>query len=734
MNKKSTLLSLACLCAASMMAASEDVTSQYLTNYQFDGPDYTWNKDASSQINEQAGTVAGWTFSKLPEWYAVGTAEYGSGIKTKGQGVIPSAGYEGSAGGCITFATAWGGEIYATQQVTLPKGTYTLYAPTYSENASGGTAGTSLLAWLPEGGDAVSSNMTYENKTWKLDKITFRIAKETTGQIRIGYTNAAGGSGATAKPCIDYLQIMREDTDNLMYGAITNHKGSETPAAPWYAYNTSTNEFGNGDGWQFRAESGGQDDTGTAKQLFLRWNANDSKWIYAYKINLQAEHSYTFTCDATTNGNKNNTLVICSTTDMAEANSLPGEQYILDGIDNDKLWTAPLKVSYTFSTLDEGDYYLVFKSTNLNGNIIVRIANVSLVDNGELDHVEVGLSLLRKSIEAGKAVADSEIETNPELLQALKDAISAGEKMNESNTREEIDAAKKAIDTASAAVTDFVSVFAPVQEMFDKVLEAGTTDSEGYAALKTAADEIYNAALNDKDLNSESVLTARKNLVAAQYAYLAYGYNEDLTSKIVNPSFEDDINNGWSGYGFTTQNNDNSTVVAYKDGKNYVEKWVNSSQGVGNCQIHQTVNLEPGDYVLIASAQSQRQGQTWDAGGANLYAGEAKTQVLFMNVYSVKFTVEESDETPVTRADETPSGEDVELGYNVTGGTGNWVSVDNFKLYKKQKSIPSAVEELDADLNVAPEYYDLQGRKITNPENGLYIVKQGNKITKRIIK
>ncbi len=524
-----------------------------------------------------------------------------------------------------------------------------------------------------------------------------------------------------------------QESTNLMDGAITSHKGIETPAAPWYAYNTSTNEFGNGDGWQFRAESGGMNDTGTAKQLFLRWNANDSKWIYAYKINLQAEHSYTFTCDATTNDNKTNTLVICSTTDMAEAQSLSGEKYKLDGINNDKLWTSPLKVSYTFSTPYAGDYYIVFKSSNLSGNIIIRLANVSLVDNGEIDYVGIALGELKKSIETGKTIANSDIITNPGLLQDLKDAISAGEKMNESNTREEIDGAKKAIDSASSAVTNFVSVFAPVKEMFDKVLETGTAETEGYADFKETADEIYNTALNDKDLNSESVLSARKNLVAAQYAYLAYGYNEDLTSKIVNPSFEDDLN-GWSGYGFSKQNNDNSTVVAYKDGNNYVEKWVSSSQGVGNCKIHQTVNLEPGDYVLIASAQSQRQGQTWDAGGANLYAGEAKTQVLFMNVYSVKFTVEESDETPDTRADETSAGIDTNLGYDVTGGTGNWVSVDNFKLYKKQKSIPSAVEELDADLNATPEYYDLQGRKITNPENGLYIVKQGNKVTKRIIR
>lgn len=38
------------------------------------------------------------------------------------------------------------------------------------------------------------------------------------------------------------------------------------------------------------------------------------------------------------------------------------------------------------------------------------------------------------------------------------------------------------------------------------------------------------------------------------------------------------------------------------------------------------------------------------------------------------------------------------------------------------------------DENAPVEYYNLQGIRVANPENGLYIVKQGNKVTKRIIK
>ena len=38
------------------------------------------------------------------------------------------------------------------------------------------------------------------------------------------------------------------------------------------------------------------------------------------------------------------------------------------------------------------------------------------------------------------------------------------------------------------------------------------------------------------------------------------------------------------------------------------------------------------------------------------------------------------------------------------------------------------------DADVAPVYYNLQGVQVTNPENGIYIVKRGNKITKEYIR
>lgn len=46
----------------------------------------------------------------------------------------------------------------------------------------------------------------------------------------------------------------------------------------------------------------------------------------------------------------------------------------------------------------------------------------------------------------------------------------------------------------------------------------------------------------------------------------------------------------------------------------------------------------------------------------------------------------------------------------------------------------AGVEGIDADSNAATVYYDLHGRQVANPSNGLYIVKQGSKATKAFIR
>ena len=44
-----------------------------------------------------------------------------------------------------------------------------------------------------------------------------------------------------------------------------------------------------------------------------------------------------------------------------------------------------------------------------------------------------------------------------------------------------------------------------------------------------------------------------------------------------------------------------------------------------------------------------------------------------------------------------------------------------------------AIESVEAEANGPVEYYNLQGVKVANPENGIFIKKQGNKATKVVL-
>lgn len=48
--------------------------------------------------------------------------------------------------------------------------------------------------------------------------------------------------------------------------------------------------------------------------------------------------------------------------------------------------------------------------------------------------------------------------------------------------------------------------------------------------------------------------------------------------------------------------------------------------------------------------------------------------------------------------------------------------------------VVAGVADIIVDENAPVEYYDLRGVRVANPENGLYIRRQGNKVTKVLVK
>ncbi|MBQ7494880.1 MAG: hypothetical protein IJT75_03840 [Bacteroidaceae bacterium] len=138
----------------------------------------------------------------------------------------------------------------------------------------------------------------------------------------------------------------------------------------------------------------------------------------------------------------------------------------------------------------------------------------------------------------------------------------------------------------------------------------------------------------------------------------------DLTGRIVNPSFEQDGLNGWTATGMGVQGNN---VFNIKQGSYYVERWTGKGGAVCDGRVVQRLTgMMPGRYRLKAAAQniqedSPKAAQT----GAWLFANTHQETVTVRGEYTLEFVLV-SDE--------------LEIGFEAKGATGNWIAVDNFRL------------------------------------------------------
>lgn len=211
-NDKIRLNILTMLLVLSMpMIAQSDVTKYFLVNYGFDD-NFDYTAEEKVAVAQEIKEIEGWIPDLSADYTITGVYEYGFKGTYNGA-VVPAQNYQGVAeGGGLALSTGWEQVYCYYQTVTLPAGTYTIYAPTY--NGKSVSAGVSKLAWIPTGGTAITSSLTkYPSKTWTLDSISFVLEKQTTGKLQIGYKAAAGGSVNSANLLIDYVQIMAKDME-----------------------------------------------------------------------------------------------------------------------------------------------------------------------------------------------------------------------------------------------------------------------------------------------------------------------------------------------------------------------------------------------------------------------------------------------------------------------------------------------------------------------------------------
>lgn len=233
--------------------------------------------------------------------------------------------------------------------------------------------------------------------------------------------------------------------------------------------------------------------------------------------------------------------------------------------------------------------------------------------------------------------------------------------------------------SASSAnlVIDYVQLLAENMAVDKSSLEAslasankfyGDGTGNGASDLKAAIDEAQNV-YDNADVDMIAVIEADKKLNAAIEAYRQLNVSEenplDYTSYILNPNFDKDGTDNWKSLNLNVQTNNS---FEKKSGAAYLEKWVSAGNRAGDASVSQLLtNLPNGRYKLTVAAQNYNQSSTSQkCTGAYIYAGDKQEPVYTPNDYTVSFT--------------NISGE-VEIGFKAENASGNWLAVDNFRLY-----------------------------------------------------
>ena len=318
-------------------------------------------------------------------------------------------------------------------------------------------------------------------------------------------------------------------------------------------------------------------------------------------------------------------------------------------------WTESLKLFQTV-TLPAGTYKLVSAYYNGDASQTGGSSLFGWIPNS-------GTSTMSKvtSFAVGKWVTDTLTFT---LAKTTTGKIQIGIKA----------VANGSANSAKIGV-DYVKLFGKdmdvdKSELLENIKKASAQYADGKgngaAALKAVMDKAQSVADN-ANADVIAVLEAVKALEEAISAYRLLNVSEenplDKTAYITNPSFENGTT-GWITESLASQNN---SAFSKKAGTYYMEKWTGSG-AVGNGYARQVISdLPVGIYKLTVGAQNYSESATTKKNtGAYIFADNQRETVYTPADYSVKFT--------------NITG-NVEIGFVADGATGNWIAVDNFRLY-----------------------------------------------------
>lgn len=214
-------------------------------------------------------------------------------------------------------------------------------------------------------------------------------------------------------------------------------------------------------------------------------------------------------------------------------------------------------------------------------------------------------------------------------------------------------------------------------------------------------------------LTGKTLISQLAAIIVLAFHFMLCDAQTNVTSKIKNPSFENGFTS-WTNVNMQTQSNSDFTKKA---GTYYAEKWTSSGNKIGDAEVSQTIkSLPAGAYELTVAAQNIQQNSSKAQTGAWIFANDARKDVNARNDYKLSFINIENDVT---------------IGFKAEGATGNWIAVDNFRLYFHADTDPTGIEQIaPAAMTGEDRIFNLQGQRISEKQmpatKGIYI-KNGKK-------
>lgn len=419
---------------------------------------------------------------------------------------------------------------------------------------------------------------------------------------------------------------------------------------------------GHGTNWQTNSHAYTAPDGYQTEKFIERWVNGNSDPVTNTKVDgagrlsdgvlSQTLHNlpaggYKVTCYAmATQQSKGNDYKVEGVSVFADTKSTPNSQTVAT------LAGVPQKYEFLLDIKEGEDLTIGFKLDKCTANWV-------FVDNFQIEYCGPSFKAMNLA-DVQKAAAELEaqmggMEVCPTYTDKASELIAAVGEMTTDTDEAEINAMKQQLADIAAKIDKSSALYAELTELDATIGDflsegpAGTEVDEleklyndcGYEVNESVSDLLSSFSLNNEQL-TQYMADLKVKLEAAQNASIKPG--DDITRKIVNPSFDTGTSEGWTG-----------NVTVSKDYKNCeaYEKTFDLYQDI--------TNIPDGVYELSVLA-FQRVGTNEVASAAHDNGTENITAFIYANDLETPFT------SPYTYGMKEPSGGDpADYKYNLNG-------------------------------------------------------------------